>query len=121
MAAYLSQRPYMYADEPVTVRFLMDRKHVGDVLDWFGTEVRFTELEDSSMTEVSVQASPIAMKYWALQYGELCEVLAPASLRRELADIAGRMAERYQKPAQRPERKLQHRALFPDIPVNSKE
>lgn len=46
MAAYLSQRPYMYSDDPVNVRFVIERKYIGDVLDWFGTGVKFKEQAD---------------------------------------------------------------------------
>lgn len=46
MAAYLSQRPYMYSDDPVNVRFVIERKYIGDVLDWFGTCVKFKEQAD---------------------------------------------------------------------------
>lgn len=45
------------------------------------------------------------MKFWALQYGEVCEVISPKSLRSELASIAADMAARYSQPAARPERK----------------
>ena len=110
VAAYLNQRPYMFSDDPVNVRFLIPRRYVGDVLDWFGMEARFTELADPDMTEVAVQVSSQAMEFWALQYGGVCEVLAPVSLRRKLAEVTAAMAERYAQPAPRPERALSRRA-----------
>ena len=80
-----SARPYMYTDraEPVTIRsksFLID-----DIVDWFGKSITIRQVGED-MIEVSFVASPKAMIYWALQYSDVAEVVAPISLREKVAE-----------------------------------
>ena len=94
IAGYLSQRPYMYSDRAIRIHLRVARSKVDDVLDWFGTDVKFRHADEDTV-EAVVMASPTATRYWALQYGEVCEILSPIALRRQMAQITDRMAARY--------------------------
>ena len=74
--------PYMYADEPERIEFIADKKIVDQIIDWFGKDIRMTELaNDKKKIKVEIVASPKAMEYWALQYLNHVEVIKPDMLR----------------------------------------
>lgn len=57
----------MFSDESVPVTFRMSKDILNDVIDWFGTEIAFSdETEDEVTARVTVNWH--AMHYWALQY-----------------------------------------------------
>lgn len=89
-----SAMPYMFSDQPVRVTMLADRTIIDQVLDWFGSEVRITKYgQDESKVQVVLDASPNAMKLWALQYIQYVEVLKPEPLRaaiRECLEAGGK-------------------------------
>ena len=77
-----SSMPYMFSDKPVRVRMLADRSVIDQVLDWFGNGIRIAKTEkDEGKVEIVLDASPGAMKLWALQYLQYVEILEPDSLR----------------------------------------
>lgn len=73
--------PYMYGDPQERIDFLADTEIIDQILDWFGTDARMMKTEDESKVMVSVKASPTAMEYWAMQYINHVEIVAPESLR----------------------------------------
>ena len=79
--------PYMYADEPERIEFIADSKIVDQIIDWFGKDIRMTELaDDKNKIKVEIVASPRAMEYWALQYLNHVEVTKPESLRTKIKE-----------------------------------
>ena len=64
------------------------------LVDWFGKAFKILKRENGEM-EVLVRCNESAMKYWALQYGDYVEVLAPNSLRKSIAEIVKGMYEVY--------------------------
>lgn len=93
-----SSMPYMFSDKPVRVIMLAERMIIDQILDWFGSEVRITRCgEDESKVQVVLQASPNAMKLWALQYIQYVEVLKPESLRAAIRELLEEGKERYSK------------------------
>ena len=67
---------------------------INDIIDWFGTEVRFwNETEDE--VNVSVRVNYHAMKYWAMQYGYHVTVTSPPSLVEEIRNEITAAAEKY--------------------------
>lgn len=93
----LAEQLYMYSGNAETVCFLADKHILGDVLDWFGTDTQIESDRKSGQLRVTVTVNPTAMQHWALQYGKYVTVLSPNSLRKELADISARLAEKYHK------------------------
>lgn len=103
----------MYSDTPVNVRFRINRKNISDVLDWFGMDVILRQVNDTT-AEVYARISPTAMKFWALQFGERCEVTHPKTLRNELAAITDALAKKYAAPPPRHERRSLRINTAPD-------
>lgn len=90
-----AEQLYMYSGEAEDICFLADRRILGDVLDWFGSDLRIEPEAESDLLRITVRSNPTAMQHWALQYGKYVTVLSPDSLRTELAEIASDLAARY--------------------------
>ena len=73
-------RPYMFADKSCDIVIKCDEKYYDQIVDWFGFESHIKKLGDN-MIEVTIKSSPEAFVYWALQYGDICEVVGPDSVR----------------------------------------
>jgi predicted DNA-binding transcriptional regulator YafY len=83
-----SAYPYMFSDEPERIDFTADKIIVDQVIDWFGKDITISETADESKVSISLTASPMAMKYWALQYINGVEIIRPEKLRSEIiADL----------------------------------
>ncbi len=83
-----SAYPYMFSDEPERIDFTADKIIVDQVIDWFGKDITISETADEGKVSISLTASPMAMKYWALQYINGVEIIRPEKLRSEIiADL----------------------------------
>ena len=71
---------YAYTGEIGIVEMLVDPKKLNDVIDKFGTNITIGENDDGRL-KITVKASLMGMKYWALQYLEYVEVINPLTLR----------------------------------------
>ena len=78
-------RPYMYADESCDITIRCDEKYYDQIVDWFGFDSYIDKLNDN-MIEVTIKSSPEAFVYWALQYGDICEVVSPDSVRNKIIE-----------------------------------
>ena len=85
---------FMFGGKPVTVVLRMSRSCAGNVLDAFGSRAAMRTLDDDRM-EVRVTAALEGMRFFALQFGNHCEVLSPRALREQVMDDIKKMAERY--------------------------
>ena len=77
---------YAYTGETGTVEMLVDPKKLNDVIDKFGTNITIIENDDGRL-KITVKASLMGMKYWALQYLEFVEVIKPNTLRENIVSI----------------------------------
>ena len=69
----------MFSGESIPVTFRMKKIILNDVIDWFGTDIAFSnETEDEVTARVTVNWS--AMRYWAQQYCRHVRVLTPIDL-----------------------------------------
>lgn len=76
---HMAEHLYMFSGESVRVSFRMKMKIIDDVIDWFGSDIVFTdETEDEVTAHVTVNWH--AMRHWALQYCRHVRVLAPIDL-----------------------------------------
>lgn len=83
-----SAYPYMFSDEPERIDFTADKIIVDQVIDWFGKDITITATDTEDKFKISLTASPMAMKYWALQYINGVEIISPQKLRDEItADL----------------------------------
>jgi predicted DNA-binding transcriptional regulator YafY len=91
---HMAEHIYMFAGESVHARFRVAKEAVGEVIDWFGADVRFSESpQDGLMASVTVNEN--AMFYWSLQYGLFVEILEPPALRARLRAATEEMREKY--------------------------
>ena len=76
---HMAEHLYMFGGESVRVSFRMKMKIIDDVIDWFGSDIVFTdETEDEVTAHVTVNWH--AMHHWALQYCRHVTVLSPPDL-----------------------------------------
>ena len=93
---HMAEHIYMFADKTERVTFRAKKYIVTEIIDWFGKDVRFSnETEDEVTAEVRV--SKMAMKFWAMQYGEHITVTSPESLVNEIRTALQKAVEKYGK------------------------
>ena len=79
----MAEHLYMFPGESGPVTFRMKKHILNDVIDWFGTDVTFSDESDDEVT-ARVEVNLRAMKLWAIQYGPYVKVLSPQSLTDEV-------------------------------------
>ncbi|MGN0572382.1 MAG: helix-turn-helix transcriptional regulator, partial [Acutalibacteraceae bacterium] len=91
---HMAEHIYMFCGESVNAKFRADKFVVNDIVDWFGTGVKFSN-ETENTVDVSVKVNEMAMFHWAMQYGTHVEMLEPESLRSKVAEAVKGMNEKY--------------------------
>ncbi|MBO5516444.1 MAG: WYL domain-containing protein [Schwartzia sp.] len=94
LSEYSAQHFYMFSGRSVQARFRAEDWMMDTLVDWFGKTFKILKQEEGYF-EVLLQCNESAIKYWALQYGNSVEILAPKSLRESIADIVRGMYEAY--------------------------
>ncbi len=69
----------MFSGESVPVTFRMKTYILNDVIDWFGTDVDFSDASGDEVT-ARVKVNLKAMRLWAVQYGAHVKVQSPQDL-----------------------------------------
>ena len=90
-----STMPYMYTDQPEWIEFLADVSIIDQIIDWFGTDVKFVKDTDETKVKVILKASPNAMEHWAMQYINYVEITSPESLREKMKKSLSAGADKY--------------------------
>jgi len=91
---HMAEHLYMFGGESVRVSFRMKMKIIDDVIDWFGSDIVFTdETEDEVTAHVTVNWH--AMRHWALQYCRHVCILAPSDLAEHVQQDLADALERY--------------------------
>jgi len=84
IAEYTKKVFGMYGGEETKVRLRINNKLAGAVIDHFGKDVILTpDGEEHFIVTVEVVISPIFFG-WLFQFGDLCQVISPKSLKDEL-------------------------------------
>lgn len=78
-------RPYMFSDKSCDITLKCKKDYYDSIVDWFGFSKFVKDVEDGYI-EVIIKSSPKAMCYWALQYGDICEVISPDSVRNKIIE-----------------------------------
>ncbi len=94
LPTHMAEHIYMFCGESVNAKFRADRFIVNDIVDWFGTGVKFSN-ETENTVDVSVKVNEMAMFHWVMQYGTHVEILEPESLRSKVAEAVKGMNEKY--------------------------
>lgn len=77
-------RPYMFADKAEQITFITEEWMLDHVVDWFGRNIHVNQI--GTKLEITLYASPEAIKYWAMQYGLFVEVIKPEYLRNAIKE-----------------------------------
>lgn len=97
---HMAEHVYMFSGESEPVLLQTSPGMAGELIDWFGNGVTFSEeTEDSVIARVTANLK--AMRFWALQYAPFVTVLAPQSLvdtvKEDLKNANSRYEEMNQK------------------------
>lgn len=79
LPTHMAEHLYMFSGGSIPVTFRMKKTILNDVIDWFGTEIAFSEETEDEVT-ARVTVNWHAMRHWALQYCRHTKILAPADL-----------------------------------------
>lgn len=76
---HMAEHVYMFAGESQRVIMRTTPGMAGELIDWFGSGVTFSDETETSVI-AHVTANLQAMRFWALQYAPYVTLLAPQSL-----------------------------------------
>lgn len=96
LADYMKEHIYMFSGDSKVITVRVRKKNIGDFIDWYGREFRIIQEEEESVT-IRLEANENAVFYWALQYGQIAEIIKPVQLRERINDTLNVMLERYKK------------------------
>ena len=85
LSDYVYQNLNMFSDEIRDTEFIIEKKHVPLVIDFFGRHVSFHEQEDS-MVSCRLKVSTMAMKHWAVEHANIVKVISPKELVEEIRE-----------------------------------
>lgn len=91
---YVYQNLNMFSDEAKDTEFIIDRKYVSLIIDFFGKHVTFHEREDNKVS-CRLKVSTMAMKHWAVEHANIVRVISPEPLVEEIREEIRRAAELY--------------------------
>ncbi len=91
---HMAEHIYMFTGEKDWVTFRANRSIVPDIIDWFGTDVEFSDVTDDEVT-VRVLVNIASMRCWAMQYALYVKVLSPNCLVNELKKDISVAADQY--------------------------
>lgn len=95
LARYVRERVYPFPGEAVHAVLRCESDLLSDVLDRFGMETQLRDNGDGTF-DATVFTGAAGLKFWALQYVAVCQVLEPLGLRREIGEILRNGWERYE-------------------------
>lgn len=96
LADYMKEHIYMFSGDSKVITVRVRKKNIGDFIDWYGREFRIIQEDEESVT-IRLEANENAVFYWALQYGQIAEIIKPIQLRERINDTLNAMLERYKK------------------------
>ena len=91
---HMAEHIYMFSGESIPVVFKAKKYIVGDVLDWFGKNVEFSDETEDEIT-VRVTVNEKAMRRWGLQYALHTKIISPESLMEQIKEDLKRATENY--------------------------
>ena len=96
---HMAEHLYMFSGTSEPVSFRMKKHILNDVIDWFGTDVDFSDESDDEVT-ARVDVNLKAMRLWAIQYGPYVTVLTPQSLANEVMQSLQTAIHQYEERRQ---------------------
>lgn len=93
---HMAEHVYMFSGESIPVTFKAKKYIVGDVLDWFGKDVEFSDETEDEIT-VRVTVNEKAMLRWGLQYALHTKIISPTSLAEQIKEDLKTSMENYER------------------------
>lgn len=91
---HMAEHLYMFTGESVRVKFKAKNYIIDQIVDWFGTDVTITTLNDEECI-ARVMVNGEAFFYWAMQYGLHVEVIEPSDMRERVISAVKTMCRQY--------------------------
>ena len=82
---YVYQNLNMFSDEAKDTEFVIDRRYVSLIIDFFGKHVSFHERDDGTVS-CRLKVSARAMKHWAVEHANIVRVVSPEPLVEEIRE-----------------------------------
>ena len=82
---YVYQNLNMFTDEAKDTEFIIQKRYVSLIIDFFGRHVSFHEREDGTVS-CRLKVSVTAMKHWAVEHANIARVVSPDSLVDEIRE-----------------------------------
>ncbi|MGI6700720.1 MAG: helix-turn-helix transcriptional regulator [Christensenellales bacterium] len=93
---HMAEHIYMFSGESQQVIMRTTPDMAGELIDWFGNGVIFTDETETSVI-AHVKANLQAMRFWALQYAPYVTILSPQSLADKVKEALRDALKRYEK------------------------
>ena len=91
---YIKEHIYMTTGDSVRARIkVISEDKINSVIDWFGSDITIENYKGD--TVVSLRVNEDALVYWAMQYGDIVEVLSPVSTRTKIKNMLDLMLAKY--------------------------
>ena len=79
LSKHMAEHVYMFSGDNICVKMRAKRYLITNIIDWFGTEARFSNATDEEV-DVTLTVNERAIFYWTMQFGEHIKVLESPSL-----------------------------------------
>ncbi len=97
LGKYMREHVYMFSGKSVQIKIKMKKNHISYFVDSFGDDFRARNIEgEDDYVEITTKNNENATYYWALQYGELAEILEPKNLRDRVRQGLENILKKYQ-------------------------
>lgn len=94
LSDYVFQNLNMFSGEIVDTEFIIPRKFISLVIDYFGKHVSFHEQDDGTVC-CRMKVSMPAMKMWAVEHANIVKVVSPEPLVEEIREEIRKANELY--------------------------
>ena len=94
LANYMKEHPYMYSSDNVRVKFRVTLPMISDIIDIFGTDVSFSDKDESGVT-VSTVTNEMAMEQFAKSFAPDVIVLEPEELKEKVKSALEKALQKY--------------------------
>lgn len=91
---YVAQHNMMYGGSPEKIVLKVKKDNVSEIIDQFGADIKLSAYDDEHV-KAQITTTASGMRYWAMQFGTVCEVLEPESLREKIKQDVQIIYEKY--------------------------
>ncbi len=94
LSKYIHEHIFMFTDKAVRTKFIADKYIINDIIDYFGTDISFSDETEDTIT-VTVNVAEGDMMLWAMQFSTNVTVIEPKSLSEKCKQNILKAAQRY--------------------------